>query len=327
MLNKLVVVIAALSSFQALAIENGTPVDWQNDFDDFVSGNCTGLVIGGDQILTAAHCGITGNYVVGNDGAEITVNSKTDHPNYTGFSNYDVSVLEVDKQKTENINFFADLNIATGVTGDSITGYGFGGSPSTLKKGHFTIGIASSSADDRLYHGFAEGSVKAVHGDSGGAWFNSANNIIAITYGDAGHSVYKGAISDLFYSRDFILEQIDGWHYPTVLNGSGTQTVKVQSLHQNSVVDAAYVAGDVVITGGTCQSLATINAFDTCTYELDVNGTGQLHLTSNEVIDINPPEAPVTPPVTTPSSGGSGGSLGFLSLFGLLVWGRFRCEK
>lgn len=321
MLNKLVVVIAALSSFQALAIENGTPVVWQNDFDDFVSGNCTGLVIGGDQILTAAHCGITGNYVVGNDGAEITVNSKTDHPNYTGFADYDVSVLEIDKQKTENVHFFADLNIATGVTGDSITAYGFGGSESILKKGVFSIGRVSSSIEYRPWHqSIPTDSVKIIGGDSGGTWFNTAENIIGITHGTE-------TISDLFYARDFILEQIDGWHYPTVLNGSGTQTIKVQSLHKNSVVDAAYVAGDVVITGGTCQSLTTINAFDTCTYELDVTGSGQLHLTSSEVIDINPPEAPVTPPVTTPSSGGSGGSLGFLSLFGLLVWGRFRCEK
>ncbi|MCG9692855.1 S1 family peptidase [Vibrio sp. Isolate22] len=309
--------LSALSS-SCFAITNGTVVDWKHDFDDYVSGNCTGLIVGGDKILTAAHCGITNNVVVIYDGSYLAVKSKVDHPNYTGFRNYDVSILDIDKQATQNIHFFADLNQATASVGDAVHSYGFAGSLTELKRGDFTVSNVSDPSIDHLYHKYAIGGSETESGDSGSAWFNASNEVIGVTYGGQ-------SIPDLFYSKDFILDTVDGWHYPTVIKGTGTQTIKVQSLHQNPVVDAAYVVGDVAITGGTCQTLPAIDAFDTCTYELDVSGSGQLHLTTNEVIDINPvAPTPVPPPTTTPSSGGSGGSLGFLSLLGLAALGRLR---
>ncbi|MFA0054253.1 trypsin-like serine protease [Vibrio echinoideorum] len=309
--------LSALSS-SAFAITNGTIVDWKNDFDDYVSGNCTGLIVGGDKILTAVHCGIGGNYVIGTDEAEITVNSKVDDPNNNRQGpNYDVSILRVDKQQTQNIRFFANLNNSTASNGDAVHAYGFAGSLTELKRGEFTVSRASESNLNRLFHEYDENAVtKTEHGDSGGAWFNSSDDVIGLTHGG-------NAFVDLFYSKDFILEAVNGWHYPTVLKGNGTQTIKVQSLHQNSVVASATSSGDVTITGGTCQTLPAIDAFDTCTYELEVIGTGQLHLSSDEVIDINP-VAPTPAPPPTPSSGGSGGSLGFLSLLGLAVFGRLR---
>ncbi|MEZ9362472.1 serine protease [Vibrio cyclitrophicus] len=305
-------------SSSSFAITNGTIVNWQNDFDDYVSGNCTGLIVGGDQILTAAHCNITGNVVVTNDGSYLTVNSKEVHPNYAYTTDYDVSVLSVDKQSTQNIHFFADLNTATASVGDAVHAYGFAGSLTELKRGEFTVMRVSDPSQYRIYHEYSLGESQTENGDSGSAWFNSSNEVIGVTSGG-------DAFGDLFYSKDFLLETVNGWHYPTILKGTGTQTIKVQSLHQNPVVDAAYVAGDVAITGGTCQTLPAIDAFDTCTYELDVSGSGQLHLTTNEVIDINPvTPTPVPPPTTTPSSGGSGGSLGVFSLLGLAVFGRLR---
>ena len=90
------------------------------------------------------------------------------------------------------------------------------------------------------------------------------------------------------------------------------------------MTENAHATGDVQILGGTCQTQAVINAFDTCTYELDVTGSGRLHLSNDEVIDINPVTPTPVPPTPTPSSGGSGGSLGFLSLLGLAVFGRLR---
>ncbi len=309
--------LSVLSS-SSFAITNGTVVDWEHNFDDYVSGNCTGLIIGGDQILTAAHCSAGGNVVVTHSGDYLKVNSKTDHPLFAWFENYDVSILNVDKQLTQNIRFFADLSNPTARVGDVVSANGFANSLTELKRGNFSIIEVSDDSLDRLYHRYAPGGSETESGDSGSAWFNVSDEIIGLTYG--GH-----IFSDLFYSKDFILETVNGWHYPTVLKGTGTQTIKVQSLHQNPVVDAAYVAGDVAITGSTCQTLPAIEAFDTCTYELDVSGSGQLHLTTNEVIDINPvTPTPVPPPTTTPSSGGSGGSLGVFSLLGLAVFGRLR---
>ncbi|WP_439146836.1 trypsin-like serine peptidase [Vibrio sp.] len=305
--------LSALSS-SSFAITNGTVVDWQNDFDDYVSGNCTGLIVGGDKILTAIHCNTGGNVVVTHDGDYLTVNSSLNDPEDLGYGpSHDVTILSVDRQKTQNVRFFANLNNPTARVGDAVHAYGFAGSLTELKRGDFTISEISDESLDHFYHRYALGGSETESGDSGSAWFNASNEVIGITHGG-------NTFPDLFYSKDFILEAVNGWHYPTVLKGTGTQTVKIQSLHQSGVSDLAYVTGDVQLVGGTCQTLATINAFDTCTYELDVTGTGQLHLSNDEVIDINP----VTTPPVTPSSGGSGGSLGFLSLFGLAVLGRLR---
>ncbi|MEZ9997924.1 serine protease [Vibrio lentus] len=297
--------LSALSS-SSFAITNGTVVDWQNDFEDYVSGDCTGLIVGGDQVLTAAHCGITDNVVVTHDGNYLEVKSKSDHPNYSDDNgNYDTSILDIDKQPTKNIRFFANLNVPTANSGDAVHAYGFAGSLTELKRGDFTVDRTSDISQNRTNHEYVYSldGTRTEDGDSGSAWFNLSDEVIGITRG--GYS-----FGDLFYSKDFILETINGWHYPTVLKGTGTQTVKVQSLHQNGVTDSAYATGDVQLVGGTCQTLATINEFDTCTYELDVTGTGQLHLSSDEVIDITP---------ETPSSS-SGGSLSVwgLSLIALL---------
>ena len=77
----------------------------------------------------------------------------------------------------------------------------------------------------------------------------------------------------------------------------------------------AYTSGEATITGGTCFQASDIQPFSTCTYA--VEGAGTLHLSDNESIAINKP---------TPESGGgdSGGSLGFLSLIGLLGLGLIR---
>ncbi|MGR5488244.1 GlyGly-CTERM sorting domain-containing protein, partial [Vibrio alfacsensis] len=145
----------------------------------------------------------------------------------------------------------------------------------------------------------------------------------------SGSNGVESIAANLHYAKDFLLEHINGWHYPTVLKGTGMKTIKVQSLHINPTADSAYVDGDVTITGGTCYGNNTINAFDTCTYELDVNGTGTLHLSGSESISINPKVIQPEEPSTPPSSGGSGGggSMGWLSLLALAVFGRFRNHK
>ncbi|MEZ8822533.1 serine protease [Vibrio sp. 10N.261.51.A1] len=312
--------LSALSN-SSFAITNGTVVDWQNDFDDYVTGNCTGLIVGGNQILTAAHCSAFETQVFTHRDEYIDVNSKVNNPLNTGVGiNYDVSILNIDIQSTQNIHFFADLNQATASVGDAVHIFGFAASFTELKRGDSTISRPSDEALNRLFHEHALGTSLTQGGDSGSAWFNSSDEVIGVHFGG-------DSITDLFYSKDFILETVNGWHYPTVLKGTGTQTVKIQSLHQNGVTENAHATGDVQILGGTCQTQAVINAFDTCTYELEVTGSGQLHLSNDEVIDINPVTPTPVPPPTTPSSGGSGGSLGFLSLFGLVLFARLKHTK
>lgn len=320
-----IVLALSLLSSPVFAITNGINVDWQNDFDDMVKNNCTGMVVGGNQLLTAVHCTVLTGITFA-DGTVMDAANRDDHPNYlysSSGSQYDVSVWTLPQDaKTQNVHYFANLNAPSVTIGDSIKIYGFGdgtGTNNPLAYAETVVDKSASLTNTLISSQSISGDT--IQGDSGGAWFKN-NQIIGVHLGG---SVLGQGGTDLHYAKDFLLEKINGWHYPTVLKGMGTQTIKVQSLHQNAVVDAAYVAGDVTITGGTCQTLPTINAFDTCTYELNVTGSGQLHLTTNEVIDINPvTPTPVPPPTTTPSSGGSGGSLGFVSLLGLAVFGRLR---
>lgn len=322
-----IVLTLSLLSSPVFAITNGTNVDWQNDFDDMVKNNCTGVVVGGNQILTAAHCiELTG--ITFANGVTMDASRRDDHPNYlysSSGSQYDVSVWTLPQiPKTQNIHYFANLNTQTVAIGDSIKAYGFGGN-NPLAYAELIVNklpVPSSSVTG-LKTTFESTAISGdlIQGDSGGVWMHN-NNVVAIN--QAISSDRLSYATDLHQAKDFLLEKINSWHYPTVLKGTGTQTIKVQSLHQNSVVDSATSSGDVQILGGTCQTLPTINAFDTCTYELEVIGTGQLHLSNDEVIDINPVTPTPVPPPTTPSSGGSGGSLGFLSLLGLAVFGRLR---
>ena len=316
MTNKNVIaslILAALSSFQVLAIENGTSVDWQNDFDDQVKNNCTGMIVGGNQVLTAAHCTDLTSITFA-DGTVMDAVSGDDHPSYlysSSGSQYDVSVWTLPQDaKAQNIHYFADLNASNIHVSDSIEIYGFGGDN--------PLSYAVASIDKlpiNTTYQYTTSSGLPIQGDSGGMILKN-NKVFAIHVASSHGNLRFG--TDLHQTKDFILEKINGWHYPTVLKGTGTQTIKVQSLHQNAVVDAAYVAGDVTITGGTCQTLPTINAFETCTYELNVTGTGQFHLTTDEVININPTKTP-TQPTPNPSHGSSGGSLNFWGLFALII--------
>ncbi len=323
-MKKIVVGLSiSLLSSSVFAIENGTAVDWQNDFDDMVKNNCTGLVIGGNQVLTAAHCtDLTG--ITFANGDVVNASGRVDHPSYLWASDgsaYDVSIWSLpEAANTQNIHYFADLNIPSIALGDDIKVYGFGGNnPLAYASASITRILDAYKTAFEVTSHIGE----VIPGDSGGALLKN-NNIVAITRG-GGASNNASNSTDLAYAKDFLLEQINGWHYPTVLKGTGTQTIKVQSLHQNGVTENAHATGDVQILGGTCQTQAVISAFDACTYELEVIGTGQLHLSNDEVIDINPvTPTPVPPTTTTPSSGGSGGSLGFLSLLGLAALGRLR---
>ena len=128
--------------------------------------------------------------------------------------------------------------------------------------------------------------------------------------------------TSLFFVKDWLLEQINGWHYPTLKSGSGNINIKVQSLHQGGVADSAYTTGDITLTGGSCVG-HTLSAFETCTYDVSApnSASGTLHLSATETININP--AATQSSVTTNASGGSGGggSLGGLALLMLSALG------
>ncbi|GAL15127.1 possible trypsin protease [Vibrio astriarenae] len=158
-------------------------------------------------------------------------------------------------------------------------------------------------------------------GDSGGLWLNDNNEIFATSvtaYLDNGEYVTGGL--DLTYATDFILETIDGWHYPTLATANGKTEITVQSLHMNGAMDSAYTDGDatLVVEESTCLA-GSIAPFETCTYVIESEGNeGTLYLSNDEVIQINATQD-AEPPQETPQEGeSSGGSFGLGSLL-LLV--------
>ncbi|MFA0210245.1 trypsin-like serine protease, partial [Vibrio artabrorum] len=234
--NTPIVLALSLLSSSAFAITNGTNVDWVHDFDDMVKNNCTGLIVGGNQVLTANHCmDLTG--ITFADGTVMDAVSRYNHPNYV-YSNsgdqYDVSVWTLPlAAKVQNIHYFADLNTQTVAVGDSVKAYGFGGRH-PLAYAELIVNKLPSSSTPSLKTIFESTAIAGdlIQGDSGGVWIHD-DNVVGLNFGHSIDHLSYG--TDLSQAKDFLLEKINGWHYPTVLKGNGTQTIKIQSLHQNTV--------------------------------------------------------------------------------------------
>ena len=311
-----------LLSSNAYAVTNGTSVNW-NDYQDMVEMDCTGTVIAGKFILTAAHC-TNDNYIRFSDslssGSWVSSIARIDHDDsILESAMVDVSLwtLPVSRNSTQ-IHYFADLTQNTVKNNDSLRLFGFGGTTAENNPLNYaTVKAYLDSTSPQMIDGKFNNQGDSSSGDSGGAWLNQNDEIVAIHNSGHGNTSFG---TNLHYAKDFILDNINGWHYPTLANTSnGTATITVQSLHQNNVADNATTSGDAQIIGGTCLD-QVINPYEKCTYIIESQGgIGTIHLSGNESIAINKP----TP---TPESGGgdSGGSLGFLSLIGLLGLGLIR---
>ena len=308
-----------LLSSNAYAVTNGTSVNW-NDYQDMVEMDCTGTVIAGKFILTAAHC-TNDNNIRFSDNTMVSSVARVDHLNWdTPDTGVDVSLWTLPSSRSsEQIHYFANLTNDISVQDQKLKLFGFGSTNNADNPLHYATVNAHINTDKspHIINGQFINQGQGIEGDSGGAWLNVNNEIVAVVKSGYGDTTFG---TNLFYAKNFILENINGWHYPTLANTSnGSTTIKVQSLHDplsGQVNDMAYTSGEATITGGTCFQASGIQPFSTCTYIVESQGTGTLHLSDSESITIKP----------TPESGGgdSGGSLGFLSLIGLLGLGLIR---
>ena len=333
-ITKITLAIIGLTSASAHAIVGGTSVDESlyQQYVTYTAGNqrCSGTIVGGKYILSAAHC--MTNAKTGNIKDQRLIKFTT-NPDDLLSRGFDIAIATIEEQyKTPTITFLSDLHVLDNERADV-----FGWSTGVLKHAIMQTNSINQSIPQVLYlSDIGEGYTE--RGDSGSPVLIN-NNIISVHSGSSRtvDTPNEAEGSRIESSRDFILSTINDWHSPTELKFTGAQTIEIQSLHVNDTNLAerwnaadTLTTGDVTVTGGTCVT-DMIAPFGTCTLDITAGAqSGAIKLTDDNIVTIN--RAAVVEPDTGGSTdkdnnnngGGGGGSLGWLTLLALLplAWRR-----
>ncbi|WP_394168084.1 trypsin-like serine protease [Photobacterium piscicola] len=330
-ITKITLAIIGLTSASAHAIVGGTSVDESlyQQYVTYTAGNqrCSGTIVGGKYILSAAHC--MTNAKTGNIKDQRLIKFTT-NPDDLLSRGFDIAIATIEEQyKTPTITFLSDLHV---LDNEKVGVFGWGAG--VLKHAVMKTKLVDQYIPQALLlNDINEGYTNA--GDSGSPVVLS-NKIISIHSGKDGDENDENATisARIESSRDFILSTINDWHSPTELKFTGAQTIEIQSLHVNDTNLAerwnanTLTTGKVTVTGGTCVT-DTIAPFGTCTLDVTADaGEGKIKLTDNNIVTIN--RAAVVEPDTGGSTdkdnnnNGGGGSFGWLTLLALLplAWRR-----
>ena len=316
-------------STNAFAIVGGVDIN-KSEYPQFLQvGGCSGSIVAGKYILTAAHCEKTAadSAINGNAITEFIAN-----PNYMAIGNgYDTAFATLATIHTVNtVSFLSDLPLIENVQADM-----YGWSTGSLKRATMLTRAPLPIVPQALYLKFDNNGHTAV-GDSGSPVLIN-NQIVSVHSGvDVSHPDENGAItSRIESSRDFILSTINDWHSPTELKFTGAQTLEIQSLHVNDTNLAerwnnkTLTTGGVTVTGGTCVT-DTIAPFGTCTLDITAGAqSGAIKLTDNNIVTINRAAVvePDTGGSTDKNNGGGGGSFGWLTLLALSIFAARRYKN
>lgn len=337
--------LITLASTPALAIEGGTALNWA-EHDNLVRMNCTGTIIGGKFVLTADHCEWQGirsvNLANGDSIDTVTINKppyQLDSADY-----FDMGVWEL--AKTPLIQSFNPLSMMPITIGETLEINGFGEAQTTPKQATKSVIYIY----DDIYGTTAIGQGRTEPGDSGSPIIK--NNTIVAVHTDGLGADSNEARLNFPNARKFILDTVNGWHYPTIVKTTTgkEKEVRIQSLFKdeetidltNLSIESSNSGIQVTVnpscvsyeprTDATPATSSNVRPFDVCTLNIDANDDvyGTVTIKNNAsiggqdaVITINPQAKPKPQPdnggTSQPTNnGGSGGSMGILTLIGLL---------
>ncbi|MGL4476216.1 MAG: trypsin-like serine protease [Shewanella sp.] len=325
----------------AMAIENGQ-IESASAFPSLVEMNCTGTIIAGKWVLTAAHCswpssgGIKPVNLVGaqTHGDSLIIDPLKDVVFNAGVAS-DIALWELSETPLFDKTLFLSNDAVERNLNSTFTIYGFGQTQQQLHSATYSIDNYLHEDPEILFLRAQSASI-VVSGDSGSPYLLNGK-IVGITRAAAikepppgleGENYHGTSASRISFAQDWILETVNAWHYPTIATVAAGQskTIEVQSLHMNAVVDSASRTGDIEIDIANSSCInggAQIQPFDICTYTITSKDgyEATLDLGNDQRIVINKGKGPtVTPPTPEPEAGGSsGGSAGWLSLLGLLA--------
>jgi hypothetical protein len=323
MKKSLAAVALMMAVSPAYAIMDGEALDAVSNPQFVKLKNCSGTVIGNKYVLTAGHCGDgAGSLVSAGNSRTAKVIKTINHPRYDPNTSrvYDVALWELDSPMDTG---FISTTEPVKDAFYNVSGWASG----TLKAAKMlAVGPAnplfSEDAFELLYNpGAGIGTGTSSPGDSGGPCYDEKGVWGTIQGGGGqGDGSYLKSCQRVTneHTRQWILETVNGWSYPLSVKGDGVLTLKVQSVHPSTEVFAPWTDGNLELISNSCAGIA--NPLDVCT--LQVKGSGKLHITNADQVEVNKPIDPPEPP--KPEEGGSGGGgstspLWLLSLLGAVL--------